>query len=70
MGVLDDNKKPIAVQIPIHEFHRLEETIDNYGLSKLMDEVNNDEQYSIKEAKENTAIDIPSTRVNRKSKSE
>ena len=50
--VLDDNKKPIAVQILIHEFHRLEEIIDNYGLSKLMDEVNNDEQYSIKEAKE------------------
>jgi len=50
--VLDDNQKPIAVQIPLEEFHKIEEIIENYGLSKLIDEVNNDEQYSIKEAKE------------------
>ncbi|MDP2983246.1 MAG: hypothetical protein Q8O92_07950, partial [Candidatus Latescibacter sp.] len=37
--VLDENKKPIAVQIPIEEFQRLEEVIENYGLAKLMDEV-------------------------------
>ena len=50
--VFDDNQNPIAVQIPLKEFHKLEEIIENYGLSKLIDEVNDDEQFSIKEAKE------------------
>jgi hypothetical protein len=49
--VLDENKKPIAVQIPIEEFQRLEEIIENYGLAKLMDEVAGDEQLSLQEAK-------------------
>jgi PHD/YefM family antitoxin component YafN of YafNO toxin-antitoxin module len=49
--VLDENQKPIAVQIPIEEFERMEELIENYGLAKLMDEVADDEQLSVKEAK-------------------
>lgn len=49
--VLDENKKPIAVQIPIEEFQRLEEVIENYGLAKLMDEVAGDEQLSLQETK-------------------
>ena len=49
--VLDENQKPIAVQIPIGEFQRLEEVIENYGLAKLMDEVAGDEQLSLQEAK-------------------
>jgi len=36
--VLDENQKPIAVQIPIEEFERMEEVIENYGLAKMMDE--------------------------------
>jgi len=48
--VLDENRKPIAVQIPIEEFERLEEIIENYGLAKLIDEVADDEQLSIHEA--------------------
>ena len=50
--VLDENKKPIAVQIPIEEFQRLEEVIENYGLAKLIDEEAGDEQLSLNEAKE------------------
>ncbi len=50
--ILDESKKPIAVQIPIEEFEQLEEIIENYGLSKLIDEVPNDEPLSVKEAKE------------------
>ena len=34
--VLDENNKPIAVQIPIDDFQRLEEVIENYGFSKLI----------------------------------
>lgn len=49
--VLDENQKPFAVQIPIEEFERLEEIIENYGLSKLMDEVVNDERLPIENAK-------------------
>lgn len=49
--VLDENQKPIAVQIPIGDFERLEEIIENYGLAKLMDEVKGDERLSIEEAK-------------------
>ncbi len=49
--VVDENQKPIAVQIPIEEFERIEEVIENYGLSKLMDEVADDEQLSVQDAK-------------------
>ena len=49
--VLNESQKPTAVQIPIKEFERLEEIIENYGLAKLMDEVKDDERLSIEEAK-------------------
>jgi PHD/YefM family antitoxin component YafN of YafNO toxin-antitoxin module len=49
--ILDENQKPIAVQIPIEEFERMEEVIENYGLAKMMDEVADDEQLSVHEAK-------------------
>jgi len=50
--VVDENQNPIAVQIPIEEFKRMEEVIENYGLAKLMDEVADDEQLSVQEAKQ------------------
>jgi hypothetical protein len=49
--VLDQSRKPVAVQIPIEEFERLEEIIENYGLAKLMDEVKDDERLSVEDAK-------------------
>jgi len=49
--VLDESQNPIAVQIPIKEFEQLEEIIENYGLSKLIDEVSHDEPLSVKDAK-------------------
>ena len=49
--VLDEDQKPVAVQIPIEEFERLEEVIENYGLAKLIDEVADDEQLSLHNAK-------------------
>ncbi len=50
--VFDENQKPIAVQIPIEEFERMEEVIENYGLAKMMDEVADDERLSVQEAKQ------------------
>ena len=49
--VLDQRQKPVAVQIPIEEFKRLEDIIENYGLAKLMDEVKDDERLSVEDAK-------------------
>jgi len=49
--LLDENQNPVAVQIPIEEFERIEEIIENYGLAKLMDEVKEDERLSVEEAK-------------------
>jgi len=37
------------VQIPIEEFERLEEAIENYGLSKLIDEVGDDESLVVRQ---------------------
>jgi PHD/YefM family antitoxin component YafN of YafNO toxin-antitoxin module len=37
--VLDENQEPIAVQISIADFQRLEAIIEDYGLATLMDEV-------------------------------
>ena len=48
--VLDESQKPIAVQIPIKEFEHLEEIIENYGLSKLIDDASLDEKQSFKDA--------------------
>lgn len=44
--VVDENQKPIAVQIPFDEFQRIEEVIGNYGLAKLMTEAEEDERLS------------------------
>jgi polyhydroxyalkanoate synthesis regulator phasin len=49
--VLDEQQKPVAVQIPIGEFEQLEEIVENYGLSKLIDEVSEDERLTVEEAK-------------------
>ena len=50
--LFDESQRPIAVQIPIEEYERLEEVIENYGLSKLIDEVKDDERLSLDDAKE------------------
>ena len=50
--VLDTNQKPIAVQIPIAEFEKIEEILEDYGLAQLMDEVEGDETLSKEEALE------------------
>jgi len=49
--IFDNKQKPIAVQIPIDEFAHLEEVIENYGLAKLIDEVQDDEKLSLDDAK-------------------
>ncbi|MEH2408270.1 hypothetical protein [Nostoc sp.] len=42
--VMDENQQPIAVQIPIADFEKIEEILENYGLIKLMAESEEDER--------------------------
>ena len=48
--VLDSNQNKIAVQIPIAEFEKMEEILEDYGLAQLMDEVEDDETLNKEEA--------------------
>ena len=41
--VLDENQIPVAVQIPLSEFERLEEAIENHGLAQLINAVQDEE---------------------------
>lgn len=34
--LMDENQPPIAVQIPIADFEKIEEILENYGLVQLM----------------------------------
>ncbi|MCT7950114.1 hypothetical protein NG798_09985 [Ancylothrix sp. C2] len=49
--VMDENQQPIAVQISIDDFEKIEEIIENFGLAKLMEETENDERLSGDEAR-------------------
>lgn len=49
--VLDENNKPIAVQLPVEEFDKLEKILEDYGLNKLIEETENEESLSVSEAK-------------------
>ena len=48
--VLDENQVPIAVQIPLSEFERLEEAIEDHGLTQLINEVQNEERLTGEDA--------------------
>ncbi len=48
--VLDENQQTIAVQIPITEFERIEEILEDYALVKLMKEVQAETPLSLDEA--------------------
>lgn len=41
--IVDSNNKKVAVQIPIEEFEKIEEYLENHVLNKLIDDVKNDE---------------------------
>ena len=48
--VVDENQNPIAVQIPLDDFSKIEEVLENFGLAKLMEETEDDELLSGEEA--------------------
>ena len=48
--VLNENQVPIAVQIPVREFERLEEAIEDHGLAQLINEVQDEERLTGEDA--------------------
>jgi len=48
--VADDNKKK-AVLIDLKTFEKIEEILENFGLYKLMEEVEEEKVFSLKDAK-------------------
>ncbi len=48
--IFDENQQPIAVQIPIAEFEKIEEILEDYGLAKLMEEVEDETPLSKEDA--------------------
>ncbi|NJM17289.1 MAG: hypothetical protein HC836_03975 [Richelia sp. RM2_1_2] len=48
--IINENQQPIAVQIPIAEFEKIEEILEDYGLAKLIEEVEGEERLSKEEA--------------------
>ena len=48
--VVDENQNPIAVQISLDDFNKIEEALENFGLAKLMEETQDDELLSGEEA--------------------
>ncbi|MGK7946249.1 MAG: hypothetical protein AB4058_17445 [Microcystaceae cyanobacterium] len=48
--IIDENNQVIAVQIPIAEFEKIEELLENYGLAKLIEEVESEESLSKQDA--------------------
>ncbi len=48
--VVNENQQPIAVQIPLEQFDKIEEILENYGLYKLIEETEDDERLSKEQA--------------------
>ncbi|MEH2054987.1 MAG: hypothetical protein V7K97_02150 [Nostoc sp.] len=44
--VMDENQQAIAVQIPIADFEKIEEILENYGLIQLMEESEDNDRLS------------------------
>ncbi len=48
--LMDNNQQPVAVQISIADFEKIEEILENYGLVQLMEEQEDNERLSKEEA--------------------
>lgn len=48
--IVNKNQQPVAVQLDIQTFKKIEEVLENYALGKLMDDTIDDERFSLKEA--------------------
>ncbi len=49
--IIDKNQKPVAVQLDIKTFKRIEEVLEDYALAQYMKETKDDVKLNIDEAK-------------------
>lgn len=49
--IVDNHNHKIAVQLDIKTYEKITETLENYALFKFMDENQDDEKLSLKDAK-------------------
>ena len=49
--IVNRQQKKIAVQLDIKTFKKIEEVLEDYGLGQYMDEVKNDEKFTLEKAK-------------------
>lgn len=49
--VIDSSNRPLAVQIDIKTFERIEQVLEDFALGKLIEENNPDDVLSVAEAK-------------------
>ena len=49
--IVDENDRKVAVQMDIETFKKIEEALENYGLSEPMKQSLDEESLSLKEAK-------------------
>jgi len=54
--IVDKQNNRVAVQIPIDTFERIEEILENHALVQLIDEIKDDEDLNLNEAKEYYSI--------------
>ena len=50
--IINNRKEPIAVQLDIKTFKKIEEVLEDYALMQYMKEAESDEKFTLKEAKE------------------
>ncbi len=50
--VTDENKHPVAVQIDIKTYEKIEQVLEDYALAKYIEENDPDEAVTLNEAKE------------------
>jgi RelB Antitoxin alpha helical domain len=48
--VTDENSRPIAVQIDLVTFEKLERIVEDYGLAKLIEENDSEESLNLEDA--------------------
>jgi hypothetical protein len=49
--IINKQNKPVAVQLDIKTFKKLEEVLEDYALAQYMKQADNDEKLNIEEAK-------------------
>ena len=50
--IINKQQKPVAVQLDIKTFKKIEEVLKDYALGKYMEETETDEKFTLEEAQE------------------